>query len=223
MFRVSSTSLLTVGVPAAVFFVLTANPARLYAEAGLPPAVCSAEVITTCANADAGATCSYDGGSGKCQADLCMSVDAGGTISTLRCRPEEPPFCAAQNQIDDCVGKTVGQSCGSTGGSGNCGTLQCPTIDGGTQPTLVCLYTGAEIDTEAGPPKEAGPGNDASPGSDAGTGSDASPNTSPEDDNGVADDGCSCGVVGQSASSIAMFPALGLALAALARRRARRR
>src|SRR5690349_1118309 len=117
MFRVSSTSLLTVGVPAAVFFVLTANPARLYAEAGLPPAVCSAEVITTCASADAGATCTYDGGSGKCQADLCQS-DAG-IVSALRCRPEEPPFCAQQTQIDDCMGKTVGQKCGSTGGGGN--------------------------------------------------------------------------------------------------------
>lgn len=224
MVRISSTSLLTLGVPAAVFFVLTANPARLYAEAGLPPPLCTAEEVTACSGLSNGATCAYDGGSGTCQSELCQA-DAG-NISALRCRPVVVPACASGLQIADCVGKTVGESCGSSGGGGHCGTLQCPTADGGTEPTLACLYTGAEIDTEAGPPKEAGPGNDGSTGQDSG-GSDAGTNgkndasPTPYGDDTVDDSSCSCTVVGGGASGLASFAALGLALAAIARRRRR--
>jgi MYXO-CTERM domain-containing protein len=220
MKRPLTSFVVTLGVPATVLFALTANPARLYAEVGLPPPACSAPEVTSCADASAGTLCAYDGGpsSGVCTSSTCSEPDAG-FVTALKCM-QFVSNCATQPQLDDCVGKSVGDSCGSTGSSGNCGLLNCPIADGGTEPTLACLYTGAEIPPEAGPKEDASPSGDASPGDSGKPGSDGSttnPSTPPASD----DEGCSCAMVG--GPSGALGSSVGLLVAALAMMRRRRR
>jgi uncharacterized protein (TIGR03382 family) len=68
-----------------VAFVLTAGPARLYAEAAPLPPACDAPEVTACADASPGAACDREGTPGTCENRLCSDRDAGRVRDTLRC------------------------------------------------------------------------------------------------------------------------------------------
>lgn len=68
-----------------VAFVLTAGPARLYAEAAPPPPACDSPEVTACADASPGAACDREGSPGTCESRLCSDRDAGRMRDALRC------------------------------------------------------------------------------------------------------------------------------------------
>lgn len=74
-----------------VAFVLTAGPARLYAESAPPPPSCDSPEVTACADASAGSACNQGGTPGTCESRLCDDRDAGGSRSALRCVPVAKP------------------------------------------------------------------------------------------------------------------------------------
>ncbi len=76
----------TWAVPLAVFFVLTAGPARLYAETAPPPPACTAPEIEACSGKDGGA-CVVDGSVGVCMQRLCMHTDGSSplVVDTAAC------------------------------------------------------------------------------------------------------------------------------------------
>lgn len=220
-----SSSLFALSIPAAALVTLTILPARLYAEAGAAPPACTAPEVTACASLATGAGCSLaDGGAGVCDTRLCADGDSGTNTPANVCVPTSLVGCASQGQIDDCVGKTAGDTCGTPGG-GQCGVLNC-TPDGGSGTTLVCLYTGADAsipdssskdanvpDVQQVPdaPAEAGK-NDAADSGKSGSGA------APSSD----DDGCSCRSAGGAPNKVggAVFAlATMLALFVVRRRR----
>ncbi|MBK8213422.1 MAG: hypothetical protein IPK71_06670 [Myxococcales bacterium] len=68
-----------------VAFVLTAGPARLYAETAPPPPACDAPEVVACADASPGSTCDREGTPGTCESRLCDDRDAGRITNALRC------------------------------------------------------------------------------------------------------------------------------------------
>jgi len=79
--------LLTASVPLAVVFVLTARPARLYAETAAPPSPCTDPDFEACAGKNSGAACAWDGATGTCQSTLCQDPDSGYFVGGLHCVP----------------------------------------------------------------------------------------------------------------------------------------
>lgn len=218
--KLASSLFVTLGVPAVAFFVVTASPARLYAEAAPAPSACTAPDVTACADAAASSACAYDGGSGFCQSALCTNPDSGTTDVALVCKPFVSN-CASESQRADCVGKSVAAACGTNvSGGGHCGFLNCGSVDGGTTPTLVCLYTGGELQPEAGPKEDSGPAPDAAKNDAAPTGDGSTSTTPPPASD---DEGCSVAVAGAPGSALGPAATLfAMALAAITSRRRRR-
>ena len=73
------------GYAGTVAFILTAAPARLYAEAAPPPPACDAPEVLACADASPGSTCDQGGTQGTCENRLCNDRDAGRMNNALRC------------------------------------------------------------------------------------------------------------------------------------------
>ena len=84
-------------VPCTFAFVLTAMPARLYAESAPPPPLppeCTSSAFTACADASAAAACTVNGFAGTCLNRICIDdAGAGTTASRLACvpSPTTPP------------------------------------------------------------------------------------------------------------------------------------
>ena len=134
-------------------FISAAQPALLFAEAGFAPPACSTYEADPCAAKALGDTCTPKaGGAGLCFDAKCFD-DAGASSTALECRPANSGCGAAQSQLDSCVGKKAGDACDQ---GAACGVLACATPDGGTEPELACLYTGANPDGGVTPADDAG-------------------------------------------------------------------
>ena len=195
---------MTSAVPATVLFVLTARPARLYAESAQPPIACSDPNIQACTGKNAGDPCTFTNAVDAattfdtfCRTSAC-EPDAGVPITALACEFVVP--CITPAQVDNCTGKSPGDVCGD---GGHCTIEHCPIFDAGAwdgSTELACITLPQPV-----PTPDAGPnGNDAS--ADAGT----------------TDRGCTCDAAGTSSGPAAgSFAALLIALTAFARSRAR--
>jgi hypothetical protein len=79
-------------VPCTFAFVLTAMPARLYAESGPPRlAECASSEFAACADASTDSACVLNGFAGTCLTRLCIDdAGAGTSASRLACVPSSP-------------------------------------------------------------------------------------------------------------------------------------
>lgn len=143
---------ITVGVPVAVFFVLTAAPARLYAESATDAGSCTTAPTVACADAAAGGACTSSENSGMsvCQPALCNGVAGGPPAIVLRCTT-----CASDEELADCVGKDAGATCGPPNAwyTYRCSESRCAVTDGAT-PLLACNAE-TPLPPDAGPTKPA--------------------------------------------------------------------
>ena len=137
-------------VPATVLFVLTARPARLYAESSSWE--CSSPFVTSCEGLTHGARCGEPGNEGYCQPVACYS-DAGVVQKGLLC--SVPPVCVQKDRQVLCDGKVVGQACGETGSGDRCTAVACPFPDGGPGTQLACEAP-PDAASSSPPPSSAG-------------------------------------------------------------------
>ena len=194
---------MSTSVPAAVLFVLMASPARLYAETGQPLAKCSDPNVAACATKSAADTCTFTfGGDASttlnafCTTSACVPDDGGATVTALACALVAP--CITQLEVDDCSGKSPGDSC--NGDAGRCELQHCPVTDAGQ------WDGGSELACIALPPPVA---LDAS--ADAAVGA--------EPDASATSNGCSCDAAGSPTGVVGSIAALVLALVAVVRSR----
>src|SRR5258708_5836321 len=85
MKRFALSFFVTGSVPLTVLAALTANPARLYAESGLPGLACTAPEVEACAAKSSGETCAWDAGAGTCSPSGCTNADSGAYVAALQC------------------------------------------------------------------------------------------------------------------------------------------
>jgi hypothetical protein len=170
MKRVTSFLCFSLSVPATIALVLTAHPARLYAEAGVPWPSCTDPQFDTCAGKAVGASCDADGAPGFCAQTYCSNPEAGlfSSFDAGVCTPYQP--CVTQMQIDDCTGKATNSPCGD-GGQGTCVDTYCNYLYDGPANVRACFYSGPQQDAapDAAAAEEAGgsaDGGGGSPGPD---------------------------------------------------------
>lgn len=199
--------------PVAVLFVLTARPARIYAESA-QLATCDTELFVACASETQGAICPPQGTVERfCQPSACDADDggAGKPLQALAC--QVPPTCGLPGAVAACTGKASADTCTQGGAAGTCQVLGCAFADGGPRREIGCIVTPAIVaDAATAPTTSPTPGKtvteDAPPG---GTGG--------------GDDGCAtAGGLGARHATTGLAALAGVALAVVGfRRRLRRR
>lgn len=197
---------MSASVPVAVIFVLTARPARLYAESASPPTKCTDPNIVACAAKSAGDTCAFMYGNDAsttlnafCTTSACIPDDGGASVASLACALVGP--CVTQLEVDDCAGKAQSDLC--NGDAGRCELEHCPIADAGQ------WDGGSELACIALPPPVT---SDAS--------ADAAAAVGAEPDASATSTGCTCDATGAPSGAAGSIAGLLLAMLAVVRSRA---